>query len=188
MTEIFQGDPTAGGLTAPQPARKHGFTLVEILIVIVIIGALAGMTVVNLGGSGRGQELEREAKRIHALMRQASEQAVLDNEELGFLLDHNLYRFLEYNAETGRWSTATATEFDNHVLAEGFIAALAVEGGQPRLGVRRSEMPSILFLSSGEVTPFELELEDAEEGGPRFRIASDGFSDIEFEMLEAISQ
>lgn len=177
----------------PVECRTHrvaepGFTLVEILIVIVIIGALAGMAVVNLGGSGRGPELEREARRMHALMRMASEQAILESEEMGFLLDQNLYRIVQYDAETGRWAKAASPEFGDHIIAEGFIAALVVEGGQPRLGIRRSEMPSVLFLSSGEVTPFELELEDVEEPGQRYRIGSDGFSDIELEVLEAIGQ
>lgn len=169
-------------------ASRAGFTLVEILIVIVIIGALAGMTVVNLGGSGRGPELEREARRIHAIMRMASDESILESVEMGFLLDQNLYRIVRYDAETGRWNRADNPEFGDHIIAEGFIAALAVEGGQPELGIRRSEMPSILFLSSGEVTPFELELEDAEEVGQRYRIGSDGFSDIRLETLEAIGQ
>lgn len=168
--------------------HRAGFTLVEILIVIVIIGALAGMTVVNLGGSGRGPELEREAKRIHALMRMASEQAILESQEMGFLLDQNLYRIVQYDAATGRWAQSETAEFGDHLIAEGFIAALAVEGGQPSLGIRKSEMPSVLFLSSGEVTPFELELEDVEEAGQRYRIGSDGFSDIKLETLEAIGQ
>lgn len=188
MTDSNHFHARRPGAQHPHAQLAAGFTLVEILIVIVIIGALAGMTVVNLGGSGRGPALEREARRIHAVMRMAAEESILESREMGFLLDHNLYRVVQYDAETGRWGRSGRTEFRDHRIEDGFIAALAVDGGQPQLGIRRSEMPAILFLSSGEVTPFELELEDAEEVGQRFRIHSDGFSTVSIETLEALGQ
>jgi general secretion pathway protein G len=39
--------------------RKNGFTLIEILLVVVIIGVLVGMVVPNL--AGRGEQARRSA-------------------------------------------------------------------------------------------------------------------------------
>ena len=46
--------------------NKKGFTLVEMAIVLVIIGILAGLTVYNLGGFGKKA---RDQKRINDLLR-----------------------------------------------------------------------------------------------------------------------
>lgn len=167
-------------MPASRVHRVTGFTLIEILIVIVIIGSLASLAVLNLGGADRTRQLETEARRLHAVLRMAAEEAVFQAEEYGLLVQSDGYQFVRLDPGTGRWLASAGREFEPHVIAAGFEMRLQVEGEVPALAPQKQiDEPAVLLLSSGEVTPFLIEMRFTEEEGRSFLIASDGFSDIE---------
>ncbi|MEP3563754.1 MAG: prepilin-type N-terminal cleavage/methylation domain-containing protein, partial [Marinobacter sp.] len=59
-----------------------GFTLIEILVVLIIVGLLASLAVFSMGGNSQQRELESHVRELYLLMQTASEQAVLNNLEL----------------------------------------------------------------------------------------------------------
>lgn len=159
-----------------------GFTLIELLIVTVIIGSLASLAVLNLGGADQTRQLENEARRLHAVLRMVADDAIFEAQEFGLQVQHGSYRFLRLDAVTGRWEALGERGYAEHAVPESFEIHLEVEGDVPSLvSGKAHDTPAVLLLSSGEITPFALEMRLADDpDATAFRIASDGFSDIEF--------
>ena len=83
--------------------RNHGFTLIEMLVVVVIIGILASTVVLGFVGSDREQNLRTEAERLAALIEMARSEAVQRNEEWGVSINQSGYRFLVFNPLNHSW-------------------------------------------------------------------------------------
>jgi general secretion pathway protein H len=66
------------GLIVLSRTRQSGFTLIEILVVLVVVGLLAALAVMSMGGSSRDREMENEVRELYLLMQTASEQAILN--------------------------------------------------------------------------------------------------------------
>ena len=79
-------------------SRRHssGFTLIEIMLVLVIMGLVAGYVVVNAFGNDPQDKLKNEALRFHAVATLASDFAVLNQIEFGLVIDdqRNSYKFV----------------------------------------------------------------------------------------------
>lgn len=86
-----------------QPRRTGGFTLIEILLVILLIGVLASMVVYNFQGESRSQRLAKETDKLQARIQLAAELAMLKNLELGLQLDEKSYRFMLFT--DNKWLT-----------------------------------------------------------------------------------
>ena len=48
--------------------RSKGFTLVEILVVMLIIAAVISLTVLSVNSTGRDSQLDEESRRIEGLV------------------------------------------------------------------------------------------------------------------------
>jgi general secretion pathway protein H len=84
-----------------RPARRpSGFTLVEIMVVMVIIGVTLGLVSLNAMPSPR-QDLQKEAQRLTLLLQLARDEAIVRNRPVTFEATPERYHFLVRN-ET-RW-------------------------------------------------------------------------------------
>jgi general secretion pathway protein H len=83
----------SAGMRAKVLRRSQGFTLLELLVVLVIAGIMLGMVSFNAMPSER-QVLQNDAQRIALLLQLARDEAILRNRPIAFEADSDRYRFL----------------------------------------------------------------------------------------------
>lgn len=83
--------------------RAFGFTLLELLIVILIIGIVTAGVLFSISFAGKDTDLETESKRLLSLMDYAREQAELQTRDYGIYFGQHGYEFVVYDVRTGSW-------------------------------------------------------------------------------------
>lgn len=134
-----------------------GFTLIEILVVIVIIGVLALAVTIGIATAGGERQLTREAERMQALVDHACIQAELSGREIGVRLDAGGYAFATLGFD-GWMADERKDELRPRVWVTGLSVELMRDGHPLRLASDTSEPPQIVCFSSGELSPFVLRL------------------------------
>jgi general secretion pathway protein H len=154
--------------------RNHGFTLIEMLVVVVIIGILASTVVLGFVGSDREQNLRTEAERLAALIEMARSEAVQRNEEWGVSINETSYRFLVFNPLNHSWVEQKKSPFHPRKTADVTLTVKVDQLTMPGETANGSA-PNIIMFSSGEQTPFEIEITPQWKSNP-WRVNSDGVS------------
>ncbi|WP_161809600.1 type II secretion system minor pseudopilin GspH [Stenotrophomonas terrae] len=155
--------------------RARGFTLVEVLVVVVIVGVLAAAVGLVATARGDGYALREEAERLAAVVRLLADEAVLDNREYGIRVSAQGYEMRAYDNRDGRWHAqpgwAPRQLPDNlQLLLEGAVVALPASPGA-------DAAPQIVLSSSAQWTPFSARIKDTSRHGLVYRIDSDGMSE-----------
>lgn len=156
--------PTSGtGISASSIRSSAGFTLIEILVVVLIIGIMVAGTVLSLRVTGDDRELDHERDRLLALTDYLRDQGALQNREYGIRCYVGGYEFVVYEPRSAQWeSLAGDPQLRPRRLPPGIDVKLEVEGRQvvlppeKPLGVGREvHVPQIMLFSSGEMSQFE---------------------------------
>ncbi|WP_263144226.1 type II secretion system minor pseudopilin GspH [Pseudomonas sp. RIT-PI-AD] len=163
----------------------RGFTLIELLVVLVIIGTLVALTTLSTGIAGPGRELRNEAERLSGLIGVLADEAVLDNREYGVRLERDRYQVMRFDERSGRWTPLGEQAHrlpewaEMHFELDGEALILPTpegeEQGKGKGKGKASDVPQLLILSSGEFTPFRLQLSERRADGVRLALSSDGF-------------
>jgi general secretion pathway protein H len=153
----------------PRLHRSRGFTLMEVLVVMVIIGVIIASASVAVGVLGRDRELEEEARRFATVLTQAKEEAELQGLDVGVFVTQPAYEYLRYDGRREYWTPIEGDDlFKVRELPEGVRARLWIDSREVVLKRelepydekdRDKHQPQLMALSSGEITPFELRLE-----------------------------
>ena len=83
----------------PKSMISRGFTLIEVMVVMVIIAILVTAVSLSLKGDRAGEALGDEAKRLTALLNLAREEAVMRDRDLGLVLNRDGYLFVQRDEE-----------------------------------------------------------------------------------------
>jgi general secretion pathway protein H len=122
--------------------QAPGFSLLELLVVVFIIGILATMFTLSVGVLGSDPEIEKESDRLRALMSLALEDAVMQGRELGIHFYPDSYEFATFHEDfieyyepdddaqdQSEWIVlGRDTLFGPRLLPEGIVIELEVDG------------------------------------------------------------
>ena len=148
----------------------QGFTLIEILVVLLIVSVLVGITVPSLPGFVDTADYDLEARRLELLLNMARGEAILDSVEFGFDLTDDGYEFLCYDESVKRWRRQESP-YQARQLPDGLSLDLRVSNSE--FNLQGESVPSVLILSSGETTPVTMTLES--RGEYRRILKTDGY-------------
>ncbi|QNM97699.1 GspH/FimT family pseudopilin [Chitinimonas koreensis] len=130
--------------------RTAGFTLLEILVVLVIIAIIVTLAAVRFGPSD-GDLLQRESERLSLLLESARDEAIAGGAMLAFGLDGQGYRFWSQDAQ-GQWQVI---ENNDALRPRALPEQVQVETMQVNLQPLARD-GRILFAPTGVNAPFEL--------------------------------
>jgi len=144
------------GLKCCAAKNLRGFSLIEILVVLVILGVAIAAVTLGIAGAGGGRQLERDAERLGALVTYACEQAELSGRDIGMSLNRTGYRFGRSNHVT--WELLRDGELRPRKWSAGAVSALSRDGNRVAVDAEFPEKPQVVCFSSGELTAFRLDL------------------------------
>ena len=172
------------------PAQQ-GFTLLELLVVLVIIGVMVSMVTLSFNILGPDREVEEQTRRFWAVLRQAREEAEIQALDLAVYVSATDYEFLRFDTRHNEWRQITDDNlYAARTLPEGLRLRVWLEGRElvlkPGLPDRSKKdesqkwPPQLTILSSGDVVPFQLQIErDAAPALWRMTSLADGDLRIE---------
>jgi general secretion pathway protein H len=162
-----------------QTTHKHrGFTLIEVMVVVVLIGIMASLVQYNVSGNDPADKLKHESARFNALFEVATDYGMLNNIELGLVVKKDSYQFLGYDGTS--WSDIPDQEWLAKVtLPEEVVLRIELEDlpiEDPLLfdadtfttqdeddftlltkeDQEKRVIPQVYLLSGGDITPFSV--------------------------------
>ena len=151
-------------ITEPLP-RARGFTLIEVLVVVLIIAILVSLVAVQLSPDAR-HGLREEAARLAALLAHARDEAITTGAPLAWQRTDAGYRFLQRGADRTWQPMDGEASLRARVLPTG-VSVAAIETPATANGGN----PTIVLSPTGIADPFRITLA---LGAHRVRVASDG--------------
>ena len=152
--------------------QNKGFTLLELMLVILVIGVMARIVVPSITWGSDEDRLSDTTNRFKAVFDLASEYAMINNYELGLIIKDNDYKFVAFNGTV--WASFAQEEyFQPSKHEEGIELELELDGlpwaennllnevtfqqeSEDDDDDKEMLSPQIYILSSGDITPFRL--------------------------------
>lgn len=187
------------------PKLQQGFTLIEIMVVLIIIGIGAGMVSLSIGDATRPQETRSIARQLYGAMSLALEDAVFLNQQLGLRFDFTgkekdlaySYQWLLYDPASKRWTPITVEGFEEQLLPDFIEIEMEVEGQKIIIGGNKNSealltveedkesktpliYPDLYFLSSGEMQNFKIAISDKNTPDSQYFVEGDALGQMTF--------
>lgn len=136
--------------------NKHGFTLIEILVVLFIIGITLGMALLAWGDFGEKRRIITAGEQFITYVTLVQQEAILEGNTLGLRIEPSLYQAMRLQSNH-QWEVIHQHRvFRPQILPHH--AVIHLEYPATKLGV-----PQIIFNAAGEMTPFLLQIGSSHE-------------------------
>lgn len=166
--------PLVTGMRIHNSVQKQyrGFTLIEVLVVLIIIAVITGIAATSFGHFGQNRREKIIAQQFARTIEVAQQQALLTPSILGLSITNRGYQFFQYEIVLGskraEWlplhddmlSNKTAFEkvFEVNVTQIAHYVFAGKSGEDNQSQQTQQNDPRIVFSPSGYVTPFVLAL------------------------------
>jgi general secretion pathway protein H len=172
-------------------SRPQGFTLVEIMVVVLIIGIAASFAALRFGDFGQTRRMQNSAREIYLLLHTAQQQAVLQPAILGWVPRDNGFEFYQFVVahRTGFWQPLDHDRlFGFHDLGKT-VVELHIINRLPLPGSHDTNdqdtiIPKLIFLPSGYVTPFIIKV-SLSGHPPAYQITGNAAGQIKMQELKS---
>ena len=195
-----------------RPYQESGFTLLEIMLVIFLMGVMASGVVMTMNAGGADAELKKHASRFVGLLELAEEEALLRSLELGLVIEDQSYQFV-YLDDKDKWQALTEDKFFTEVtLPDDMQLGLKLAGLKAESSLLGSHKlfaddddslfedngslfadeddsvrlePEIFIYSSGEISDFQLTFSyiDTSLNDRTIRVAFDEYGSLQVEVI-----
>jgi general secretion pathway protein H len=154
--------------TNPDRPSARGFTLLEVLVVVVIIAVLTTIGVLSIGVLGGDRQLETEVERYTDVLAAAAEQAQLEGRDYGIHFTDDAYQIFVYAVGRQRWELLGDDRlYAEHRVPKGIAMTLQVEARTVLLATPSPDLlaaptpdampaPQIVLYGSGDADPYVL--------------------------------
>lgn len=177
----------------------RGFTLLEVLVVVLLMGIILSFASLKFGDGGQARVLAQEVRRVQAVLQLAREEAILQTKEYGVRFLPTGYEF--YVLSSPEWKLISKRDDSLHprsfpesleasVEVDGEVVNLLPTANKNGLSSEKDQkiQPQILILSSGEITPFTLSLRQKIESTPplpQYRIIGNLLGEMQIKQENA---
>ncbi len=166
----------------------QGFTLLELLVVMFIIGLVFSFATLSLTSGTRPYQIKTAAKRLYALTSLALEEAILTGSQLGLRFDFSnsmpgvsgepayIYQWLYYDTEADEWYLIQQHEVLNEgKLPEDLLLEVEIEGQALIIGAKKEKKKSIFAAADDDEQQSLLDEEEkAQQLAPDIYFLSSG--------------
>ncbi|MGQ3889532.1 type II secretion system minor pseudopilin GspH [Legionella sp. CNM-1927-20] len=128
--------------------NERGFTLIEILVVILIIGIIASVALFAFGDFGTSRRIKLTAEQFSAYLKLVQQRAILEMVTLGVTVNNEGYETYRYSNNS--WQPMPK----NSLIFHRFFPKDTVITLQNQL--KNNTGPTIIVTPSGSMTEFKL--------------------------------
>lgn len=143
-----------GNLTAHRETKTAGFTLLEVLLVVVIIAIMAAVGVGLINSQSVSRQIKAQANQWQQGLNYLCEQAIFDNRTLGIELSQESNQVLTFTDQQWQPDVHLSALF----TAPNMNLAVTVDGRELTVPQDNENLPHIVCYSDGHISDFSLVL------------------------------
>lgn len=138
-----------------QVLRHSGFTLLEILLVVLIIAIMAAVGVGLINSQSVARQLQSRAGQWQQGLTYLCEQALLDNRTLGIEFSKQNSQVLEFTDK--QWQPVV--HFNELFVTENIELRINSDGREMAIPQKFEDLPHIVCYSDGRISDFSMYLQ-----------------------------